>query len=424
MRLELKGINSVTKRLADGTTRTYWYAWKTPLRGKPGTPEFIASYNEAAAKKVAPPTGVLLTLLFRFQQSAEFQFKIEERTRRDYVKQIKRIEQKFGDFPIKGLADPRSRAIFLEWRDKLAQTSLRQADYAYGTLARVLSWAHDRGLIAKNPCAKAGKLYHGTRASKIWHDEEVSRFMRTAPPYLQLAMLLAINTGQRQGDLLRLPWSAYDGATIKLRQRKTGAYVPIPVADELKTALDAAPKKSPIILTNSDDKPWSESGFQGAWGKATMRAGIRGLTFHDLRGTAVVTIGARRMQRGRNLFHHRPQTGRRASDPDHALPAARRRGCGQCHCETESLSQESKADENLPTAYPNCAENRERKNGEIVTRTMAGAGGFRTWEWRNQNPLPYHLATPHQVPESRSLARRRDHSGVEGPKQRPVLLIY
>ena len=214
MRILVKGINSVTKRLADGTRRTYWYAWKggPPLRGKPGTPEFIASYNEAAAKKMAPPTGVLLALLFRFQESAEFQFGISPRTRRDYIKQIKRIEHAFGDFPIKALADPRALSVFLEWRDKLAQNSLRQADYAYGTLARVLSWAHDRGLIAKNPCAKGGKLYHGTRINKIWDDEDVARFLRTAPPYLRLAMLLAINTGQRQGDLLRLPWSAYDDA--------------------------------------------------------------------------------------------------------------------------------------------------------------------------------------------------------------------
>ena len=292
MRVHLKGINSKTKKLADGTTRTYWWAWKggPPLRGEPGSPEFIASYNEAVAKKVAPPTGVLQALLFRFQESAEFQHGISDRTRRDYVKQIKRIERDFGDFPIKALDDPRSRSVFLEWRDKLAQTSLRQADYAYGTLARVLSWAHGRGLITENPCAKGGKLYQGTRASKIWRDEEVTRFLRNAPPYLRLAMLLAINTGQRQGDLLRLPWSAYDGTTIKLRQRKTGAYVPIPVADALKAALDVAPRRSPIMLTNSESKPWSESGFQGAWGKATMRAGIRGLTFHDLRGTAVVTL--------------------------------------------------------------------------------------------------------------------------------------
>jgi integrase len=292
VRIRLKGLNSITKRLADGTSKTYWYAWKggPALHGKPGTPEFIAGYTAACATKITAPTGVLQSLLFRFQDSAEFQFSISPRTRRDYVKQIKRIERKFGDFPIKALDDPRATSVFLEWRDELAQASLRQADYAYSTLSRILSWAQKRRLITENPCAKGGKLYHGSRIHKIWHDEEITRFLRVGPPYLRLAMLLTINTGQRQGDLLRLPWSAYDGKQIKLRQRKTGAYVPIPVTDELKAALDAAPRKSPIMLVNSDGKPWSESGFQGAWGKASMRAGIRGLTFHDLRGTAVVTL--------------------------------------------------------------------------------------------------------------------------------------
>jgi hypothetical protein len=59
--------------------------------------------------------------------------------------------------------------------------------------------ARNRGLIAVNPCAKGGKLYHGTRVDKIWDDEQVARILQLAPPYLQLAMLLAINTGQRQG---------------------------------------------------------------------------------------------------------------------------------------------------------------------------------------------------------------------------------
>lgn len=292
MRVRIKGINSKRKRLADGSVKVYYYAWKggPALVGEPGTPEFVASYNEACARKVAVPSGVLLSLLSGFQQSAGFQFGISARTRLDYVKQIRRIEREFGDFPIKALGDPRSRSIFIEWRDRLAQTSLRQADYAYGTLSRVLAWALDRQLIMVNPCKGGGKLYRGSRAHKIWDDEEVARFLKTAPPYLRLAMWLAVNTGQRQGDLLRLPWSAYDGKVIRLKQRKTGAYVPVPVSLELKAALDAAPRKSPIMLVNGDDKPWSESGFQGAWGKATKRAGIRGLTFHDLRGTAVVTL--------------------------------------------------------------------------------------------------------------------------------------
>jgi hypothetical protein len=39
---------------------------------------------------------------------------------------------------------------------------------------------------------------------------------------LHLPLLLALWTGQRQGDLLRLPWSAYDGEHVRLRQSKTG----------------------------------------------------------------------------------------------------------------------------------------------------------------------------------------------------------
>ena len=65
MRIRLKGINSYTAKLADGTTKTYWYAWKggPRLMGEPGTPEFVASYNEAAAQKIKAPKGQLLSLL-------------------------------------------------------------------------------------------------------------------------------------------------------------------------------------------------------------------------------------------------------------------------------------------------------------------------------------------------------------------------
>src|SRR6516162_1526429 len=59
MRIRLRGINSYTAKLADGTIRKYWYAWKggPRLQGEPGTPEFIASYNEAAAQKIRTPAG-------------------------------------------------------------------------------------------------------------------------------------------------------------------------------------------------------------------------------------------------------------------------------------------------------------------------------------------------------------------------------
>ena len=163
-----------------------------------------------------------------------------------------------------------------------------------------------------------------------------------------------------------LPWSAYDGKTIKLRQRKTGQYVPIPVADTLNAALDAAPRQSPIMLTNSAGKPWSESGFQGAWGKATMRAGIRGLTFHDLRGTAVVTLA----RAGCTEAEIYAITGHKPSDvrailTAHYLPRDAEVAVNAIAKlnRYETQRRDQKGDETLPTALPTA-----RKTDKVRTK--------------------------------------------------------
>jgi integrase len=291
MRVRLKGLNKSVKRLADGRRVTYWYAWRGGplLRGEPGTPEFVASYNEAIAKKVTPPRGTLLGLLHEYQAAADF-LSLADRTRKDYIAQIKIIEAEFSDFPLSALSDRQSRGVFMAWRDQLALKSRRQADYAWTVLARVLSWAMNRGRITANPCEKGGRLYRGNRADKIWTLDDEALFLGRAPEHLRLPLLLGLWTGQRQGDLLRLPWSAYDGTHIRLRQSKTGARVAIRVGAPLKAALDAEPKRSTIILTNSDGTPWTKDGFRASWRKACTRVGIVGVTFNDLRGTAVTRL--------------------------------------------------------------------------------------------------------------------------------------
>jgi integrase len=291
MRINAKGLHYTVAKLADGTTKTYWYAWRggPRLNGEYGSPEFIASYTAACATKVPAPEGRLLALTQAYQQSQDF-LALRERTRSDYVKQIAKIEQRFGDAPNKALADPRTRGIFLDWRDELALRSKRQADYAWTVLARVLSWAKDRGKITVNPCERGGRVYHGTRVDFVWSVEDEAAFLEHAPAQLHLPLLLALWTGQRQGDLLRLPWSAYDGTHIRLKQSKTGARVVLPVGAPLKAALDVATKYGPLILTNSLRRPWTSHGFQASWHVAARKAGIVGVTFHDLRGTAVTRL--------------------------------------------------------------------------------------------------------------------------------------
>ena len=292
MRIRMKGINSVKKRLADGRTEIYYYAWKSGprLNGKPGSPEFVISYNEAVASRAAIPRNTLLSVLRAYQQSPDFR-DLADSTRRSYVPLIRRAERAFNDFPLAGLADRRARGVFMAWRDRIAEESgRRQADYAWTVLARVRSWGLDRGLVVANPCEKGGRLYRGSRAEKIWTLEDEAAFLRSAPEHLHLALLLALWTGQRQGDLLRLPWSAYDGSHIRLRQSKTGARIVIPVGAPLKTALHAAKTDGPVILTSTDRRPWTSDGFRASWRKACAKAGIVGLTFNDLRGTAVTRL--------------------------------------------------------------------------------------------------------------------------------------
>jgi integrase len=154
-------------------------------------------------------------------------------------------------------------------------------------LARLLSWAKDRGRIISNPCERGGRLYKADRSENVWEEGDVARFMAVASAPLRLALILALWTGQRQGDLLRLPWSAYDGVTVRLCQSKTGRRVAIRAGELLRAALAQAPRSATTILTNTDGHSWTEDGFRTSWGKACAKAGLGDLHFHDLRGSAV-----------------------------------------------------------------------------------------------------------------------------------------
>lgn len=298
-RVRLKLVNRVTKRLADGTPRVHYYhrLARMKLAGEPGSDEFFASYADAERKlrdnRVLRTGSTLKTVIAKFKGSVEFT-RLRASTQREYERLLASAENAYGDLPIGAFSDPRTRGEFLEWRDRIAaEGKLREAENRLTVLARVLAWGVDRGMYSVNPLAKWGRTYDSDRSDMIWEPSHVEAFAAVASDEMLLALYVALYTGQRQGDLLKLTWTNYVRGELQLRQSKGRRHVVVPCITLLRTMLDELKERgrtSTHILTAARGQPWKKRHFSSVFKATCDRAGIVGLTFHDLRGTAITTL--------------------------------------------------------------------------------------------------------------------------------------
>ncbi len=202
----------------------------------------------------------------------------------------------------------------------------------------------DRGRIPINPCERGGQTLPADRTDRLWTKSDLARLLSIASPEMELTVLLALGTGQRQGDLLRLRWSDYDGKHIRLRQSKTGQAVVVRIGGLLKARLDASQRRGPMVLTNTRGRPWTSDGFRTSWAKLCKRADIDNLTFHDLRGSAVTRLAlagatpqeiagvtghslARREHDPRQALSRRPGVARRERNPQASAEGKENKNC-------------------------------------------------------------------------------------------------
>ncbi|PWE55914.1 integrase [Metarhizobium album] len=284
--VELKGIHTVKAK-----GRVYYYAWRggPSLKGEPGTPEFMASYNEAVTGRNAPDESRFKSVIVNYKATAYT--KLSASTKRVWSPWVDRIEDHFGDLSIKQFAKTEKiRPLIRQWRGKYSGTP-RSADTGMQVLSRILAHAVDpMGKLPSNPCEGIKHLYTASRAEIIWTEDDIAQLKTVCSPEIALAVDLAAHTGLRVGDLVRLSWSHLreDLIVISTGKSKHRREAAIPRYDALNELLARIPKVSPVILTSSHKKPWTQDGLASSFWTAKVKAELqdRDLHFHDLRGTA------------------------------------------------------------------------------------------------------------------------------------------
>ena len=161
-------------------------------------------------------------------------------------------------------------------------------------LRLLLAFAVDEGEIERNPAEKM-RLKVSAPRDQVWTPEQIEAFVTAANANgrasIGLAVLLGAGLGQREGDVLRLGWTQYDGASVRLRQRKTGKLIAVPAIADLRQALDAAPRRRHRRGERDHRQALHRRQLHAPVPRDRRRGGAAGdLQFRDLRRTAVVFL--------------------------------------------------------------------------------------------------------------------------------------
>lgn len=291
VRDNIPGINRVRRTLADGSEAVYYYhrATGTKLPGAFGSPEFLAALANAHASSPRRTDGTLAGLIREFEQTAKWR-KLRDSTKAEYRRVFKFWDAEFGSLPIRALEAKSFRQDVLRWHDTFSATKPREADNRVVILARVLAWATADRSLRVNVLSSFDRAYSSDRSDMIWLPEHIDAFVAAASQEMQVAMMLALHTGQRQADIRRLAWTNYDGRRLSLTQGKSARRVVIPCTAALRDMLDALPRRGAVILTTKTGRAFEKRWFARNWEAVQKVAGIGDLHFHDIRGTTVTLL--------------------------------------------------------------------------------------------------------------------------------------
>jgi integrase len=167
-------------------------------------------------------------------------------------------------------------------------------------LSTILTKAVEWGRLAVHPMrgGKVKKLPGEQKRDRVLTDEEETHLLKASPPEIRDAIILALQTGMRLGDLCSLTPATVDlpRGEIYLPKPKNAKPRRLPLTPAARAVLTLRlTGRGPtdrLFPTKDGKRPWR---LDTAFGRACAKAKITGLRFHDLRhtfATRLVTGGA------------------------------------------------------------------------------------------------------------------------------------
>lgn len=306
----LPGVHRILKTLADGQVRLTIRSWRgagsTALWSTTAATRAEAEAAErAAAAEIAAafvaharpkPRDIVAALVGAYRASPEWD-RLAAGTKKSWARWLARIEEDLGDIALKDMAAPLGRRLARTWRDGWRH-SPREADMAVQVLGRVWRWAQGADLAphGRAPTQGLEALYIPARADRWWRDGDLARLRPHLNPSLARVVDGAVLTGLRLSDLTRLSWTDLDEDRALIRARtgksRRRTVVAIEIDEALARTLADCPKIATTVFTSPAGRPWTADNLKRAFGRAKAGAGLDGLTFHDLRGTAAIRLAA------------------------------------------------------------------------------------------------------------------------------------
>jgi integrase len=217
--------------------------------------------------------------------------RLQWRSQRDYRSIIIILRRTFGHKPVIEMR-PKDVAEFIN-----VPTGRVHRNRMVTILSTVFKKAMGRwclDLNLTNPCTVIERW--PTKARKRYvTDDEFKRFRELCRPQFQIAMDLALLTGQRQGDIIGLKWAQVKDGHIEIDQGKTGKKLAIVISKAVEEVLDRAWLLEPhwpreYVLRTKHGKRFTEDGFRAMWQRYCRqweKAGNPRFHFHDLRAKAI-----------------------------------------------------------------------------------------------------------------------------------------